>query len=193
MLTTNDTGTLEYATLMERCRTIERTGMTTWTIATSAALVILAWAIADDSPGRMLAVVFAAAVGLYPMIHARRQMRLMAGYIEEFIERRSPALQWHTRLDQLEVVPTVNPSNDWVLTALSNVAVLAAIIFSWMFAGGASNGSVISGFVTACGVAFGFHSVMETARVAQTDYAAVWRKVSASPRETERPRDRMAS
>jgi len=192
MLSPSDAGNLEYTVLMERCRTIERTGITTWTIATSAALVMLAWGIADDSPGRMLAVVFAAAVALYPLIHARRQLRLMSGYLEEFVERRTPAIQWHTSLRRLEVVPTVNTTSDWILTALSNLVVIAAVIFSWMFADGADHGGVIAGFVTATGVIVGFHTIMETARIAQTDFAAVWRRVSQGPRETER-RDRMAS
>lgn len=188
MFPTNDPATMEYATLMERARTIERTGSTTWCIATTAATCLLAWAIAADSPGRMLAVVFAAAAGLYPLIHARQQLRLTAGYMEEFIEGRGGAPQWHTRLGHLEVLPTVNPANDWVMTLLSNVVSIAAIGFSWVYAGSVEHGAVLAGFVTACGATFAIHSMMETARVAQTDFAAVWRKVGAGPREAERTR-----
>lgn len=187
MLTANDSGTMEYATLMERSRMMERTSTMAWTMATTAAAFLLAWAIADSSPGRMLAVVFATAVGLYPMIHARQQLRLMAGYMEEFIENRT-SVQWHSRLGYLHTMPTVNPGNDWVITLLSNLIVLAAIVFSWLFAPPVKNGSVISGFVTACGVVFMFHTITETARVMQTDFAAMWRKVGAGLRETERSR-----
>lgn len=188
MFPTNDPATMEYATLMERTRTIERTGSTTWCITTTAATCLLAWAIAADSPGRMLPVVFAAAAGLYPLIHMRQQLRLMAGYMEEFIEGRSAAPQWHTRLGHLEVLPTVNPTNDWVMTMISNVISVAAVGFSWVYAGMVENGAVLAGFVTACGVTFAIHSFMETGRVVQTDFAAVWRKVGAGPRETERQR-----
>lgn len=193
MLNENDYGNLEYTALMERSRTIERTGITTWTIATTASVIMLGWAIADNSPGRMLGVVLAAAAGLYPLIYARQQVRLIAGYVREFVEGRSSSLQWHTRLGHLEVVPALNPANDWILTAISNLTVIGAVILSWMFAGPVHYGNVLAGFVTALGVMFSFHSVMETARVAQTDFAAVWRKVSSGPRETEYPRDRAAS
>ena len=188
MFAANESGALEYATLMERARTIERTGTMTWCIATTGATCLLAWAIAADSPGRMLAVVLAAAAGLYPLVHARQQLRLMAGYMEEFVEGRGAAPQWHTRLGHLEVLPTVNPANDWVMTMLSNVISLAAVSLSWVFAGSVEHGGIFAGFVTACGAIFAVHSISETSRVAQTDFAAVWRKVGAGPREAERMR-----
>jgi len=188
MFANNDSNAMEYATLMERSRTIERTGTTTWAIATTAATCLLAWAVAADSPGRMLAAVFAAAAGFYPLVHMRQQVRLMAGYMKEFIEGRGSSPQWHTRLGHLEVLPTVNPSNDWVMTALSNAISIAAVCFSWVFAGSVEHGGVIAGFTTACGTVFTIHSISETSRVAQTDFAAVWRKVGTGPHETERTR-----
>jgi MFS superfamily sulfate permease-like transporter len=193
MLGSNDPGQLEYAALMNRSRSVERTGTTTWVTGTAIAAVLMAWAIADNSPGRLLAVVFATAVGFYPMIHARQQMRLIAGYIEEFIESRAGGPQWNTRLGHLQVVPTVNPSNDWIVTVLSNLFVLAAVVFSWVFAGPVDHGEVIAGFVTACGVTFAVHSIAETARVATTNFAAVWRQVSTGPREMDRARTSAAS
>jgi hypothetical protein len=87
----------------------------------------------------------------------------------------------------------VNPTNDWIMTALSILPVIAAVVFSWMFAESAKNGAVMAGIVTACGVALTLHSSMETQRVAQTDFTAVWRRVSAGPRSTDRPGERAAS
>jgi hypothetical protein len=186
MLNSNESGAMEYAALTERSRTIERTAIMTWTIATTAAAVLLAMAIADNSPGRMLAVVFAAAVGLYPMLHARHQIRLMAGYMEEFCEGRMASNQWHSRLAQLRMVPGVQPADDWVITMLSSLVVVAAVVFSWQFASAAKYGAAISGFVTACGASFVFHCITETSRIAQMDFTAAWRK--AGPREAERAR-----
>jgi hypothetical protein len=188
MIASNDPGQMEYAALLSRSRSVERTGVLAWVFATAIAAALLGWAVEGNSPGRMLAVVFATAVGFYPMINARQQMRLMAGYIEEFVEGRATGPQWHSKVGQLQVVPTVNPSNDWIMTVLSNVIVLAAVVFSWAFAGPVAHGELIAGFVTACGSIFAAHSLSETVRVDKTDFAAVWRKVSAGPREMDRHR-----
>jgi hypothetical protein len=188
MLSTNDSGGVEYVTLMERARTIERTATLTWTFGTIAATTLLAWAIADNSPGRLLAVVLASGVALYPHLHARQQLRVISSYVEEFLEARASGLQWHNRLGNLDAVPAVNPSNDWVVTGVSSLITVTAVVFSWVFGDDVKNGTVIAGFVTAVGVGLTLHSVMETARIATTDFRGVWRKVSAGARELERPR-----
>jgi len=183
MFAANDSAHVEYDALMSRSRTLERTGYLSWTIATCTAAVLLAQAMGSGSPGALVAAVIAAAVGFYPLLHARQQLRMMASYIEEFVERGGGS-QWHTRVGHLQSVPAVGAPNDWIFTAASNLVVITAITFAWMFSGPTKHGELIAGLVTACGVVFALHSVMETSRVERTDYAAAWRKVTAGARSS---------
>jgi len=183
MFSANDAAHLEYDALMSRSRHLERTGHLSWTIATCAAAVLLAWSIASRTPGTLMAAVIAAAAGFYPLLHARQQLRMMASYVEEFVER-AGGPQWFTRVGHLQSMPSAAAPSDWIYTGVSSLVAVAAIAFAWMFAGPARHGELIAALVTACSIAFVLHSVMETSRVERTDYAAAWRKVTAGARSS---------
>jgi hypothetical protein len=177
---------MEYTALMSRGRDAERTAQTCWIASGIGASVLLSWAIAARNPGLMLPVVFATAFGFYAQIHARQQVRLIAGYVREFFETRAQSPQWFTRLGHLEIVPGFNPSSDWLATCLANAVVVMAVVFGWFFAAGTPRGDMMAGIVTGCGIAFGFHSVSETSRLRQTNPTAFWRQVGSNAHE-ERP------
>jgi hypothetical protein len=178
---------LEYQTLMARGRDAERTALLCWTASGLTGTVLLSWGIAGKSASLMLPVIIAAAFGYYAGIHARQQVRLIAGYVKEYMESSSGA-QWFTRLSQLESVPGFTPSGDWVTTALANVLVLAAMALSWLYSGGSSRGDLMAGIATGLGLVFSFHSVTETARLRQTNSGALWRQVHPGPEERRGPR-----
>lgn len=187
MFASNDATHVEYVALMNRSRSIERTGQLAWVICAATATVLMSWAIQSASPGLMIPAVFAVAIGFYVSLHGRQQANLIAGYVEEFIESRSNGgPQWHTRLGHLQVVPVVHPVNDWLLAGLSNLATLTTVVLAWLFANGAERGELMAGLVTACSVAFALHSIVETVRLQQTNYASVWRQVGNGPREVRR-------
>jgi hypothetical protein len=157
-----------------------------WVGSNVAATVLMTWAIGARSPGHLLPAVFALAVGFHASMQGRRQTRLIAGYVEEFLEGRGHGPQWHTRLGRLQVVPTVASSDDWIIAGLANLGVLATIVLAWLYAGGAQRGELMASLLTAGGVAFALHSVTETARLQQTDFAAAWRRTGAGPAEVGR-------
>src|SRR6267142_2341789 len=159
----SDWDQFEYQALMARSRDAERTAQICWTAAGLAGAVLLSWGIAAKSASLMLPVIFAAAFGFYAAIHGRQQVRLVAGYVKEFIEPNGQSPQWFTRLSALEAVPGFNPPGDWALTALSNLLVVAAMVF-------------------------GFHSITETARLRQTNASALWRQIAANADERRGPR-----
>jgi hypothetical protein len=177
----------EYQALMTRGRDAERTSVMCWTASGIAAAILLSWGIEARSASLMLPVIFAAAFGYYATIHSRQQVRLIAGYVKEFLESRSGGPQWFTRLGHLEIVPGFSTSSDWVSTILVNVVVAVAVICAWIFAAGADRGDLMAGIVTGCGVAFSFHSVSETARLRQTNPAMFWRQVNGGPVDERRP------
>jgi hypothetical protein len=191
MASLNESERMEYVALMNRGRDAERTAQICWIASGVGAAVLLSWAVAARSPGLLLPVVFAAAFGFYAALHGRQQVRLIAGYIREFMESKEQGPQWFTRLGNLEVVPGFNPSSDWLLTCLANVMVVVSVVFSWFFAAGAARGDLMAGIVTGVGIAFGFHSVSETARLHMSNPGAFWRQVSGGTRE-ERPTLRVA-
>jgi hypothetical protein len=191
MASLNECERMEYVALMSRGRDAERTSQFCWIASGVGAAVLLSWAIAARSPGLMLPAIFAAAFGFYAMLHGRQQVRLIAGYVREFYESKEQGPQWFTRLGNLEVVPGFNPSSDWLAASLANAVVVVAVVFSWLYAAGATRGDLMAGIVTGAGIAFAFHSVSETARLRQTNPAAFWRQVNGGSRE-ERPALRMA-
>lgn len=184
MFTSNDSGQMEYVALTSRSRSLERTGQAAWVVSSLTASALFAWAVGAGSSALMLSVVLAAAVGFHAWSRAHQQVRLIAGYLEECAESRSGGAQWHSKLAQLQSMPAASASDEWIITAVSNLVVLAAIVCSWMFAESGKHGELLAGFVTALGVMFAFHSVTQTSRVAQTDFPAMWRK--AGPREMDR-------
>jgi hypothetical protein len=181
MFASNDSAHVEYDALMNRSRSLERTGYLLWTIATCAAAALLASAMGSRSPGALMAAVIAAAAGFYPLLHARQQMKMIACYLEEFIER-AGGPQWHTRVGHLQALPAAHSVNDWIFTGVSNLVSVAAIAFAWMFAGPVRHGELLAALVTMMGALFALHSVMETSRVDRADYTAAWRKVTSGAR-----------
>jgi len=184
----SDWDSLEYQALMARGRDAERTSLVCWTAAGIAAAVLLSYGIAAKSPSLMLPVIFATAFGFYAAIHGRNQVRLIAGYVKEFVEPNGNSPQWFTRLAQLEVVPGFNPSGDWAVAALANVVVIAAMALSWLYAAAAPKGELMAGITTGLGLVFCFHSITETGRVRQMNAAALWRQIASSTEERRGPR-----
>jgi hypothetical protein len=179
---------LEYQALMARGRDAERTSLVCWTASGIAAAVLLSWGIAAKSASLMLPVIFATAFGFYAAIHGRNQVRLIAGYVKEFMEPNGSSPQWFTRLAQLEVVPGFNPSGDWAVAALANLTVVTAMAFSWIYAGGVARGDLMAGIATGLGLVFCFHSITETARIRQTNAGALWRQIASNTEERRGPR-----
>src|SRR5512137_596647 len=102
MAALDESDRMEYVALMGRGRDAERTAQVCWIASGIAAAVLLSWAIAARTSGLMLPVIFATAFGFYARIHGRQQVRLIAGYVCEFVESRPQSPQWFTRLGHLE-------------------------------------------------------------------------------------------
>jgi hypothetical protein len=187
MLASQDLMSTEYAALLERSRDLERTANATWAIATATAAVLLAWGLRANSPGILLSSVFSVAAGFAPLLHARQQQRLIAGYVEEFIENAAGAggPRWNTKLGQLQLLPGVDPVNEWIAVTISNALVLVSIIGAWLLSKPAAHGELYAGAVTACGAIFALHSITQTSRAMRIDYAGVWHKVNG-PQVVER-------
>jgi|RhiMetdeSRZDD1v2_1073273.scaffolds.fasta_scaffold463952_2 hypothetical protein len=175
----------EYVALTRRGQDAERIAQLCWIAGGLAGSVMMSWAIAAKSPGHMIPVVFAIAIGFYGSLRARQQVRWIAGYIEGFHEDPKGA-QWFTRLRRLQEQPGYRTVGDLVTVSLANAGVLLALMLAWMYAGPAPRGDLMAGIATVCGVLFGFHSISETVRMAQTDGAAMWRKVSGELKEAPR-------
>jgi hypothetical protein len=177
---------MEYQVLMTRSRDAERTAQYCWTASGLAAAILLSWGIAAKSSSLMLPVVLAVAFGFYAKIHARHEIRLIAGYVKEFFESQGQGPQWFTRLGHLEVVPGFSSSGDWVSTALANAVIVASVVFGWFFSATSMRGELMAGIVTGCGLIFCFHSISETGRVRQSNPGALWRQVGAATMEEPR-------
>lgn len=191
MASLNECERMEYAALMSRGRDAERTAQFCWIASGVGAAVLLSWAIAARNPALMLPVILTAAFGFYSMLHGRQQVRLIAGYVREFLESKDPGLLWFTRLGNLEALPGFNHPSDWLTLCLADAVIVVAVVFSWLYAAGVPRGDLMAGIVTGLGIVFGFHSVSETARLRQANSAAFWRQVSGGSRE-DRPALRMA-
>jgi hypothetical protein len=181
---------MEYTTLMKRGQDAERGAQLAWTAGALTAAVTLSWAIAAKSPGLMIPVVFAIAIGFYGMLRGRQQVRWIASYTEEFFEG-AKGLQWFSRVHRLQNQPGYRPTGDWLTVCLANAGVVLALMLAWMYAEGATRGDLMAGIATGCGVLFAFHSVSETVRMGQTDFRAMWRQVGGDLKET--PRERTGS
>ena len=188
MTGTDDLRGQEYAALMDRARDLERTAQWTWLAAAIASAVLLSNAIGTRSAGQMLAIVVCAAFGYYANLRARRQARLVEGYVQEFHETDRTGAQWHTRLAQLDALPGAPDRTEWAPLALSNLLSLTAIVLAWVFAEGSSRGELMGGFTTMAGIAFSVHSILQSMRNAQLANAASWEKLSTPLREVTRER-----
>lgn len=184
MTTLQENERLEYEALMARGRDAEWTSQISWVVCGVAATALLAWGIASRNATLMLPVVIATAYGFYAMLRGRQQVRLIAGYIEEFFESNETGARWFTWLGHLRLVPGLQPSSDWFMTCLSLCLVALAVVFAWMFASDNHKGtSLMPGLVTGISVAFVFHAISETARLHRANFAAFWRQVNSGPAE----------
>jgi hypothetical protein len=188
MLASNDSRQEEYVALMSRARSVEHVSHVGWVVAAVAATVLMSWAIGARSAGLMVPVVFAVALGFHSLVRGSEQERLIAGYVEEFLENRDGGPEWFSRLGQLRVVPGFSLANAWIVAGLASAVVAVAIILSWVFAGASERGQLMAGIVTGCGLAFALYAVVETSRLRQTDFAAFWRQVGGGPREVRNKR-----
>jgi len=186
MPTLDENARMEYTALMSRGRDAERTAQMCWTAGGISSAVLLSWAIAAKSPGLMIPVVVANAVGFYATLRSRQQVRLIAGYVREFYESRG-GLQWFSRIHRLHDLPSFTPVGDWLVVSLTNAILLVAVMLAWVYAPAAARGDLMAGIVTGVAVAFGFHSVSETLRVTKADTTKMWRQVSDELRVEEPP------
>ena len=175
----------EYLALTKRGQDAERGATLAWTAGALAAAVTMSWAIAAKSPGLMIPVVFAIAVGYYGLLRGRQQARAIASYLEAFHEGAKGA-QWFTRLSRVEGQPGYGDGGGWISLGIANAVAIVALIFAWIYAGPVARGDLMAGIVTGCGVLFGYHSISETVKLEQTDWSARWRSVSGDLKEAPR-------
>jgi protein-S-isoprenylcysteine O-methyltransferase Ste14 len=192
MTTLQENERLEYEALMARGRDAEWTSQISWVVCGVAATALLAWGIASRNPTLMLPVVIATAYGFYAMLRGRQQVRLIAGYVEEFFESHETGARWFTWLGHLRLVPGLQPSSDWFMTSLSVSLVVLAVVFAWLFSNDSHKSTqLMPGLVTGIAVAFVFHAISETARLHRANFAAFWRQVNSGPAEAGRNPMRM--
>ena len=183
----------EYAALMHQMRELGRTSQLCWTGAAVASAVLLSSAIAAKSPGLMLPVEFCAAFAFYATLHARRQTKLIEGYVQEFHEKPGDGAQWLTRLAHLNTLPGFQDRSEWLPLALANVTTLAAVVFSWVYLNGAAHGELMAGLTTAAGVAFAMHSTAMHMKLDPPHTVAMWNHMNDGPREVTSSSKRAAA
>ena len=174
MRETDETRGQEYSSLMSQACDLGRTSQLCWTGAAVASAVLLSWAIDAKHPGMLLPVELCVAFGFYATVHARRQCRLIEGYVQEFLETEPDGAQWYTRLAHLHSLPGFQDRSDWLPQALANAITLVAVVFSWLFAKGAAHGELMAGIVTMAGVAFSVHSIVENMHLDQAHSPGPW-------------------
>jgi hypothetical protein len=152
----------EYAALTSRARDIARTSALCWTGAGLAASFLLASAISSKHPGLLLPVQFCVGFGFHVYAQARREAKLIEGYIQEYFEKDREGAQWHTRLAQLQAVPGGPARTDWWPVAAGGSLAAVAILFSWLFAEGVSRGELLASLTTMSGVAVIVHALAQT-------------------------------
>ena len=173
----------EYSALMSQARDLGRTSQLCWTGAAVAAAVLLSWAIGAKHPGLLLPVELCTAFGFYATVHARRQCRLIEGYVQEFHETEQDGAQWYTRLAHLYSLPGIQDHADWLPLALANAITLVSVVFSWVYANGAAHGELMAGLVTMAGVAFSVHSIVENMHLDQVQSTGLWSQMNTGLRE----------
>jgi hypothetical protein len=173
----------EYAALMSEARDLGRTAQLCWTGAAVAAAVLLSGGIGARNPGLMLPVEFCAAFGFYATVHARRQCRLIEGYVQEYHEKERDGAQWYTRLAHLKSLPGFHDRPEWLPLALANLTTFVAVVFGWVFADAAAHGELMAGLVTAGGVAFSVHSIVENMHLDFLHGTAPWGQMNSGLRE----------
>ncbi len=185
MMSMENHGNLEYMALMRRGQDAERVAHLCWTAGALTAAVTMSWALSARNSGLMLPVVFAIAIGFYSMLRGRQQVRAIGGYIEAFCEGTGEA-RWFGRVHRLQHQPGYPAVGDWLTVCLANAGVVMALVLAWAWADSSPRGELMSGIVTGAAVLFGFHSISETVRMGQTDWAGMWRQTSGDSRDASR-------
>ncbi len=176
---------LEYTALMKREQDTDRVATLCWTAAALTAAVTLSWAISARSSGLMFPAVFAIATGFYAQLRGRQQARAIGGYIEAYCEGEGE-VRWFGRTHRLQHQPGNVAMGDWLTVCLANAGVVMALVLAWAWADASPHGQLMAGIVTGTAVLFGFHSVSETVRMGQTDWAGMWHQADGSPRNASR-------
>lgn len=189
---TDDIRGSEYGALMHQVRELHRTSQLCWTVAALTAAALLSGAIAARNPGLMLPVELCAAFGFYATVHARQQTKRIEGYVQEFHEKGREDAQWFTRLAHLHTLPGFQDHSEWVPLALANAVTLVAVVYSWVFANGASHGELMAAFATMAGMAFSVHSMVEHIQSERVQAAVPWNQMNGGLREVT-PAMRVAS
>ena len=174
---------LEYAALMDRARDLARTSSLCWAGAGLAASFLLAGAISSKNPGLLLPVQFCVAFGFHALTQARREARLIEGYVQEFFEKDREGAQWHTRLAQLQALPGGPLRTDWWPVAAAGTLALAAIVFGWLYAEAAARGELMASLTTMSGVAVIVHALVETLNHERGTGAVPWAAINNNLRE----------
>ena len=173
----------EYAALMDRARDIARTSSLCWSGAGLAATFLLAGAISTRNPGLLLPVQFCVAFGFHALAQARRETRLIEGYVQEFFEKDRDGAQWHARLAQLQALPGGPSRTDWWSAAAAGSLALAGIVLGWLYAEGAARGELMASLTTMLGVAVIVHSLTETLNHERGTGSVPWSALNSNLRE----------
>jgi hypothetical protein len=185
MMGIENPGNLEYVALMRRAQDAERVAHLCWTAGALTAAVTMSWAISAGNSGLMLPVVFAIAIGFYAMLRGRQQVRALGGYIETFCEGNGES-RWFGRVHRLQHRPGYPAMGDWLAVCLANAGVAMALVLAWTWAEASPRGDLMAGIVTAAAALFGFHSISETVRMSQTDWAGLWRQAAGDTKDALR-------
>src|ERR1044072_7480865 len=173
----------EYAALMSEARDLGRTAQLCWTGAAVAAAVLLSGGIGARNPGLMLPVEFCAAFGFYATVHARRQCRLIEGYVQEYHEKERDGAQWYTRLAHLKSLPGFHDRPEWLPLALANLTTFVAVVVGLGVGGPAAARAPPDGPATPGGVSFSWPSIVENMHLDFLHGTAPWGQMNSGLRE----------
>ncbi len=177
---------IEYAALLAQAREAERMTTLCWLAPGVVAAMLLAWGIANHSPGFMVPVVLTAAAGYLAMSRWREHAASVAGYLETYHESETDQPAYFHRLGRLSATLGNRGSRDWHVITLFNVVSVVAAVVSWLSSKTSEHGELWAGVVTACALALASYSVSDTARALQNDAAAQWRRADSGLREVRR-------
>jgi hypothetical protein len=184
---------LEYSALMARIREHARTSTLCWTAAGLAAAFLFSSAVSAHQPALLLPVQFCVVFGYHAVLHARRDTRLVEGYVQEFFEKERDGAQWHSRAAHLDSLPGSPSRQEWMSAALANGVMLLTVVFSWWYAEGATRGDLMASLVTMIGAGFAVHSLSETLKLDRPGTAPGWSQLSGRLREVTPPIKRVTS
>jgi len=174
---------LEYGALMARIREQARTSTLCWTAAGLAAAFLFSGAVSAHQPALLLPVQFCVVFGFHAVLQARRETRLVEGYVQEFFEKERDGAQWHSRLAHLESLPGAPSRQEWMSVALANGVIMLTIVFGWLYSEGAARGDLMASLVTMAGAGFTVHSLSETLKLDRPGTTPGWTQLSGGLRE----------